>query len=98
MSGIDIASIKTKLNAEISAVSSPEELEGLRLKYLGRKGVLAELTGIIPTLPKDERASFGQEVNSLKSQITSLIDDKQRSLGGGAHEKEIGRASCRERV
>jgi len=89
MSGIDIASIKANLNAQVSAVSSPLELEELRLKYLGRKGVLAELTATIPALPKEKRASFGQEVNALKNQITALIKEKQLSLGVAAQEGQV---------
>ena len=86
MSGIDIASIKAKLNDEILAVTSLEELAALRLRYLGRKGLLAELTGLIPTLAQSERASFGQEVNALKSHISSVISEKQRSLGATTEE------------
>jgi len=86
MPGIDIASIKANLNTEIAVVTSSGELEALRLKYLGRKGILAELTATIATLSKEERASFGQEVNVLKSQITVLIIEKQRSLGAAAKE------------
>ncbi|MFA4984535.1 MAG: phenylalanine--tRNA ligase subunit alpha [Candidatus Omnitrophota bacterium] len=86
MSGIDIASIKAKLNDEILAVASPEELESLRLKYLGRKGVLAELTGIIPTLAQEERVCFGREVNAFKAHVSSLISEKRHSLGAAAEE------------
>lgn len=87
MSGIDIASIKAKLNEEILTVGSPEELEALRLRYLGRKGMLAELTGIIPTLAQAERASFGQEVNAFKAYVSSLVSEKQRSLSAESEEE-----------
>jgi len=95
MSGVDIASIKTNLEAQISAVTSSAELEEFRLKYLGRRGVLAELTAVIPSLPKEQRAAFGQEVNVLKDRIAGLIDEKQRYLGvataaGGGIKVDIG--------
>jgi len=81
MPGLNITSIKENLNTEISAVGSSAELEALRLKYLGRKGLLAELTAAIPALPQEERAAFGQEVNALKNQVLALIQQKQNSLG-----------------
>lgn len=84
MSGTDIASIKEKLNADLQAVSSAEGLEALRLKYFGRRGLLAELTGAIAALDPGERAAFGQAVNALKEQVFSAIEEKRRSLVGAA--------------
>ncbi len=77
---MDIHSIKTQLDADIQAIASLQALEDCRLKYLGRKGVIAELTGLIPTLAKEERGKFGQEVNALKGRINELVGQKQNEL------------------
>ncbi len=77
---MDIDAIKTTLDSEIQGVDSFERLEEFRVKYLGRKGIITQLTGSIPGLPKEERGSFGQQVNSLKVKVTSLIEDKKKSL------------------
>jgi phenylalanyl-tRNA synthetase alpha chain len=77
---MDINSFKTQIESEIENINTPEALEELRVKYLGRKGVVAQLTSSIPGLLKEERASFGQQVNALKNRIISLIDAKQKSL------------------
>ena len=87
---MDIDSIKNSLDSEIQAVDSKETLEAFRSKYLGRKGALAELTASIPTLPKEQRASFGQQVNSFKQRITSLLEEKQKSLSAPLAQ-ELGR-------
>ena len=79
---MDINSIKTQINSEIGKITSPETLEELRVKYLGRKGLIAQLTGSIPNMPQGERAAFGREVNALKNKITFLIDEKQRAITG----------------
>jgi len=79
---MDINSIKTQIDSEIGNINSPETLEELRVKYLGRKGLIAQLTGSIPNMPQGERAAFGQEVNALKNKITFLIDEKQRAITG----------------
>ena len=78
---MDIEQAYTQIDADIQNVNSPESLEEFRLKYLGRKGIVAQLTGAIPGLPVEERGSFGQKVNALKNRLASLIEDKQRSLG-----------------
>jgi len=80
MPDINLDSIQEKLNSEILNINTAEKLEEFRINYLGRKGVLAELTGIIATLPKEKRALFGQRVNEFKKQINSFIEQKQKSL------------------
>ncbi len=80
MPGIDIEAIKVSIEAQAQAINSSAELESLRVQYLGRKGVLAQLTGAIPGMPVEERAVFGRQVNALKNRITELIEQKQKVL------------------
>ncbi len=66
----------------------------MRQKYLGRKGILAELTSSIPNLAKEEKGPFGQKVNSLKQKTIALIAEKEKSLsalslGPGADSVDI---------
>ena len=82
MSSFDLESIKAALNSQIASVDSPRALEELRVKYLGRKGIIAQLTSSIPNLPQEERSSFGQQVNALKNQVMSLFAEKQKSIIG----------------
>jgi len=77
---MDIESIKASIDSEIRGIGSPEALEALRVKYLGRKGILAELTSSIPGLPREERGSFGKQVNELKNKVISLLEEKQKIL------------------
>jgi len=78
---MDIDSIKKALEQDIGPADSAEALEELRLKYLGRKGLIPQLTSTIPGLPVQERGSFGKQVNELKNRVMALLDEKQRSLG-----------------
>jgi phenylalanyl-tRNA synthetase alpha chain len=78
---MDIEALNKDIEAAIQQVNSSQDLEDLRQKYLGRKGIIAELTGSIPGLPKEERGAFGQQVNTLKQKINALIAEKQRSIG-----------------
>ena len=57
---MDIESIKTQIDADIANVNSSKDLEDFRTKYLGRKGIFAQLTAVIPTLQPQERSVFGQ--------------------------------------
>ncbi len=83
---MDINSLKTQIDADIEKIDSPAALEEVRVKYLGRKGLIAQLTHTIPSLPQEQRKSLGQEVNTLKAKILSLLDEKEKSITG---KKEI---------
>ena len=52
---MDIDTVKKSLEDALRSVNSTAELEALRSKYIGRKGVLAELTAAIPSLPPEQR-------------------------------------------
>lgn len=79
---MDINVISSQIDADIQGISTLVGLEKFRLKYLGRKGILAELTAVIPSLSKEERASIGQQVNALKNKLSSLIEEKKKFLSG----------------
>ena len=82
MSGFDLEAIKANIESDAAAISSASALEEFRVKYLGRKGILAQLTGTIPSLPPEQRAGFGQAANALKNRVLALVEEKQKSLSG----------------
>jgi phenylalanyl-tRNA synthetase alpha chain len=55
-------------------------LDQLRVQLLGKNGQLTALLKSVGTLPPDERRTQGQEINTAKTQISSLLDDKKRAL------------------
>jgi phenylalanyl-tRNA synthetase alpha chain len=85
--GMDIQAIRVAFEQELETVTTPDALEALRIKYLGRRGVVSECTGIIPSLPAQERAAFGQKINALKQQITVQLDARQHAGGKGSTRK-----------
>lgn len=66
-----------------TAIDSATDLQGLdalRVKYLGKKGVLTEqLKGLGQATP-EERKTLGQALNVAKETITTVIDAKQTVL------------------
>jgi phenylalanyl-tRNA synthetase alpha subunit len=55
---------------EIAASASPEALEQVRIKYLGRQGLVTGLMRGLGGLPVDERRSAGARFNALKDTIS----------------------------
>lgn len=60
--------------AAIQAAETLEELERVRVEYLGRKARLTQLLRGIGDLPLEERRSAGAEANRVKKQLQELLD------------------------
>jgi phenylalanyl-tRNA synthetase alpha chain len=84
---MDIEPIRQTLDSEIQPVKTLQELEALRVKYLGRKGTIAQLTGSIPALAPQDRGPFGRQVNDLKNRALSLFEEKQKQISAGPQEE-----------
>jgi phenylalanyl-tRNA synthetase alpha chain len=65
---------------EIEKATSEFILENLRIKYLGRKGIINKLFEEIKTLAKEKRREKGQKINEIKKEIETLIDRKKNEL------------------
>lgn len=61
-------------------INSKEEAENIRVRYLSRKGILAQLFSKIGTVPASERAETGAKLNALKQLLQDKIDTLQHSL------------------
>ena len=76
----DWTAIEQEAQKEINRVSSGEAIEALRIKYLGRQGLLAEITGSISSLSASERPEFGKKANYLKNKLTQLLEERVSQL------------------
>ncbi len=57
-----------------------ETLKSLRIKYLGRKGVLNSFLKRLSSLSPEEKREIGKVVNQTKVLFTALIEDKEREI------------------
>jgi len=71
--------IKQQAIAEITQAQDAEHLENLRVKYLGRKGIVTGLFSDLVKLKGEQRKTRGQELNVLKIEVeTALWKMKQQ--------------------
>ncbi len=70
-------------------VQNLAELENLRLKYLGKKGLIADIMAKFREVPAEQKREFGQKVNSLKTKIEAGIEEMKTSLQNKAIDDEI---------
>ena len=75
-----IAQIQREAEAAIAGATSTQQLEELRIKYLGRKAELPNLLRTVPQLPPEERAPTGKAANEARKTLESLIDRRVQEL------------------
>lgn len=61
--------------AEKAAANNSSELDALRIKYLGKKGLVTELLKGLRELKPDERKARGALINELKTKIQSTLEE-----------------------
>jgi phenylalanyl-tRNA synthetase alpha chain len=76
----EIKNLEAEFKKEIQA-AGVNELEAIRIKYLGRKSSLGQLFSRLPILSKEEKIRYGRELNLLKGRMESLIGEKIESTG-----------------
>ena len=78
------SAVKAILNAD-----SPENLEALRVKYLGKKGELTAILKQMGKLSAEERPVMGQLANQIRAELESAIDETRKKLEAAALETRL---------
>jgi phenylalanyl-tRNA synthetase alpha chain len=65
---------------EIAAASSPDALEAIRIRVLGRRGSLTLAMRELGALDPDERRRVGAELNTAKERITAVLAEAAARL------------------
>ena len=84
-----ILEVKELFLEELKGSENTQDLEALRVKYLGKKGLVTELMKEMKDLSNEEKKSFGQEVNTLKGEVTDCLTARTKELKELEIQKEI---------
>ena len=61
----------------IEQASNLEQLQQVKIQYLGKKGSIQGLMSEMKALPKEEKPAFGQKVNECKDIVTKALESKE---------------------
>ncbi len=64
----------------IEEANTLDELNQIRINYLGKKGPIQALMGQMKSLSNEEKPLFGQKVNVLKGEVSKAIEEKNEKL------------------
>ena len=74
---------------EISAASSSEQLEELRVRWLGRKAELPQLLRGVAELEPSQRAAVGKAANEARRALESLLQERAEGLSSQELDREL---------
>ncbi len=74
--------VKKNIHSEIKSVTALKDAEQLKIKYLGRKGIIQDFMKLIPSLPAEQRAAIGLRINSLKTEVANIVDELLKRFSG----------------
>ena len=72
--------IKSNLQNDISLVNNLQDIVELKAKYIGKSGCITELTKNMKDLSVDERKEIGALANTLKSEVSAIIESCENDL------------------
>ncbi len=72
---------------ELTSLTSLPQLEQLRIKYLGRSGIINALLKQLNRVADKDKKKFGQKINALKQEAANALEKKAVSLAKSAEDK-----------
>ena len=70
-----IKEIKASFKSDLSSCNTSTDLENIRIKYLGRKGIVNDLFSDFKNVPSDQKKEFGKKINELKILAQKKYDE-----------------------
>ena len=75
-----LSNIRNEALAAIDGAASAQELDEVRVKYLGKKGALTALLKQMGTLSPEERPAMGALANEVREALTEALARRQKAL------------------
>lgn len=73
----------------IASAKDAVALDEIRVRYLGKKGVITEQLKTLGTLPSDQRPVYGKLINDAKEKIQQAITVRRNGLEDAAHTEQL---------
>jgi phenylalanyl-tRNA synthetase alpha chain len=84
-----IAELQAQAEAEIAAAAAGEQLEQLRVRFLGRKAELPQMLRGVAQLPPEQRGEVGKAANQARQALEALIEARAEQLGGAELQQRL---------
>jgi len=85
----DLKKIEKEAEKELKEVADLDQLEEIRIKYLGKKGKIQSVFSQMGKIDADQRPVVGKEANILKGKIESWLNEHKELLEKKAAEERF---------
>jgi phenylalanyl-tRNA synthetase alpha chain len=88
----DIDEIVSSATHEVAEAHALAELDAVRVRYLGKKGLLTGLLKSLGDLPSEQRPQAGQLINVAKTTVSNSLDERKLQLEAAQLEANLSGA------
>jgi len=90
MTSSELENLRKGALEELSKIESLSELEGFKVKFLGKKGVITQKLKSLKSLPLEEKRQVGSFLNRLKEELLRGIQNKEKELLFKEEDRDLG--------
>lgn len=88
MNAQDVNALKEQGVREAAQAATLADVEAVRIKYLGRKGLLQDVMDNLKSVAPENRRDFGRAANELKQELTAALDGRKGAVVSAARAAE----------
>jgi phenylalanyl-tRNA synthetase alpha chain len=89
---MNLEDLQRQAQEDISRVQSTEELQQVKAKYLGKKGLITLAIKDIAIIQPEQRREYGLKLNQIKEFVENLLEEAQERLKNLELERELAGA------
>ena len=86
--------LKERIIIDLGKVKNTKELNDVKVAYLGKKGLISELSAAIIDIPNEEKKAYGLKINELRA----LFNEKYDRLYAYLEKETIHRKMASEKI
>ena len=87
-----LSTLQEQFNAQAAAVTTAEQLEELRIAFMGKNGSVTALFKDLRLVPAEGKKEAAEGINILKKNIEQFVSDKQAEFEAKALEAQLSSA------
>jgi phenylalanyl-tRNA synthetase alpha chain len=85
----DLGEIRSRAERECNDATTVDALDGVRVRYLGRNGVITQAFRQLGSVPPEDRPAMGAALNDLKTAVERLVDTRTATLRQGLQQTRV---------